>query len=373
MAVPGLSGSVGQETRPAGGSNRMVGGLQVGHEPLGRGQQDVMGEIFRLTSILDQGAQAASSGVGEQQHTAQVSAVGLESGHAGVVGRGRVIGHGAAAGNEGGGGRGRLGVGVTVGGQQGSSVVGGGGGGARSAIRGTPDSVLFPQVSGDAAVAVCQEARREVPQRTGPGQEALPPAASGAGLRAPPCRAWLVGHSYVHWAAIHALNRPGGQQLGFRPDAVSIRWLGKRGMLWSDLPGRLEEAFLRWGRPSLIVLHLGGNDVGSLPVLELVKIIQSDVRWLKVRFPGVRVAWSNVIALLQWRHVRVHRSAYRIRKKLNRDVGRLIVEEGGFVIRHDNILGDCKRLYRPDGVHLTEEGLELFFANLAGALRRHVS
>ncbi|XP_053561250.1 uncharacterized protein LOC128652340 [Bombina bombina] len=188
------------------------------------------------------------------------------------------------------------------------------------------------------------------------------------GVRKASTRVWIVGHSFIHWAAIRALTRVGGQNLGFPASKASIRWLGFKGLCWPQLPNVLTDAHRRWGKPHIILIHLGGNDMGAIPSLELTKIIQSDLGWLRAWMPGVIIGWSNVIARRQWRYMGSSGAAYRVRKKLNRDVGAAVTGNQGFVVRHDAITADKRELYRPDGVHLSDVGLDLFLGDLSKTL-----
>ncbi|XP_053547616.1 uncharacterized protein LOC128639499 isoform X2 [Bombina bombina] len=198
--------------------------------------------------------------------------------------------------------------------------------------------------------------------------EATNTSSAGNGVRKASTRVWIVGHSFIHWAAIRALTRVGGQNLGFPASKASIRWLGFKGLCWPQLPNVLTDAHRRWGKPHIILIHLGGNDMGAIPSLELTKIIQSDLGWLRAWMPGVIIGWSNVIARRQWRYMGSSGAAYRVRKKLNRDVGAAVTGNQGFVVRHDAITADKRELYRPDGVHLSDVGLDLFLGDLSKAL-----
>ncbi|XP_053553236.1 uncharacterized protein LOC128644733 [Bombina bombina] len=153
-----------------------------------------------------------------------------------------------------------------------------------------------------------EDASRPDPSASGPESQdnavAVPGPVSGAK------RIWIVGHSYVHWASIRSSALPGGQNLGFPFTLDSIRWLGERGMCWPALPSRIPEALVRWGKPHVIILHIGGNDLGAIPILELIKIMQADIAWIRARIPNVLVGWSNIVPRLEWHHMSSHSAAY---------------------------------------------------------------
>ncbi|OCU00160.1 hypothetical protein XELAEV_18005946mg [Xenopus laevis] len=54
----------------------------------------------------------------------------------------------------------------------------------------------------------------------------------------------------------------------------------------------------------------------------------------------------------------------KARKKVNRAMHKLMCSSGNGVIRHDNIRYRQTQLFRKDKVHLTEEGLDLFWSNI---------
>ncbi|XP_053555368.1 mucin-17-like isoform X1 [Bombina bombina] len=181
-------------------------------------------------------------------------------------------------------------------------------------------------------------------------------------------RIWIVGHSFVHWASLRCASLPFGQSLGLPTNKASVRWLGDRGMCWPQLAGTISEALVRWGKPHIIILHLGGNDVGAIPVLQLIKVMQADIGWLRVRIPGVMIGWSHIIPRLHWRHMSAHTAAYRVRKKINASVAKTVTGSGGFVVRHEAISADRTELYRRDKVHLSDVGLDLFIGDIQRAL-----
>ncbi|XP_053568891.1 uncharacterized protein LOC128659240 [Bombina bombina] len=193
-------------------------------------------------------------------------------------------------------------------------------------------------------------------------------ATAGAGEGLPCKRVWILGHSYVHWAALRAAARAGGLQLGLLSRRMGIRWLEKRGMMWSDLPTQVAEARRRWGRPHVIVLHLGGNDVGTMPMGDLASIMLADIRWLVAQFPGVKIVWSQIISRNVWRHMSSRKAGFRVKRKLIRDVGKAVLAAGGKVITHDNIRINSPGLFRRDEVHLSDTGTDLFLHNIRRSL-----
>ncbi|CAJ0943787.1 unnamed protein product [Ranitomeya imitator] len=86
---------------------------------------------------------------------------------------------------------------------------------------------------------------------------------------------WIVGHSYVYWAARRAELGPGGRSLGFND--VDVIWRGMRGMMWSQVLPEVVHIARVASSPTIVVIHAGGNDLASSPLAELLTLIRSDM------------------------------------------------------------------------------------------------
>lgn len=76
---------------------------------------------------------------------------------------------------------------------------------------------------------------------------------------------WVLGHSYIHWAAQSASYHQGGTNLGLgKLEVVAISKIS---------PG-----------PIVLVIHAGGNDLCYTRVSELLSLIQSDMESFKAFF-----------------------------------------------------------------------------------------
>ncbi|XP_053560909.1 uncharacterized protein LOC128651976 isoform X2 [Bombina bombina] len=177
-------------------------------------------------------------------------------------------------------------------------------------------------------------------------------------------RVWVVGHSYVHWARARAMASGLGENLGFAHRLASIRWIGKRGMRWGELVATIQQTRKRWGPPDALIIHLGGNDIGALPLKELEDSIKGVISWLKVAWPQVQVIWSNIISRIRWRNTNTQRAGYRSRRRVNQVAAKIVREIGGRVLEHPLIVAKREELFRADGVHLNEEGNDRFLEDI---------
>ena len=76
----------------------------------------------------------------------------------------------------------------------------------------------------------------------------------------------VVGHSYVFWTRQYAKNCGIDKDLGF--PQVDITWIGQRGLKWHQLLPLLE-GFVDSKHPNLIILHCGGNNIGTMTRVDL--------------------------------------------------------------------------------------------------------
>ncbi|XP_044158603.1 uncharacterized protein LOC122944427 isoform X2 [Bufo gargarizans] len=182
---------------------------------------------------------------------------------------------------------------------------------------------------------------------------------------------WLLGHSYIFWAAQRAECRPGGRSLGFRE--VEVHWRGLRGLRWSQVLPEVVEIGRRSVGPVILVLHAGGNDLCSQRMLELMALMRSDLERFPAFFPELVVVWSEVVPRVVWHGARDGEAMERCRRTLNARMSRFVRSKGGVVVRHWQLEGDNSSLMRPDGVHLTEIGLDIFLSGLQDGIEQAFS
>lgn len=184
------------------------------------------------------------------------------------------------------------------------------------------------------------------------------------------CLVWILGHSYVFWGAKRAEVRQDGRQLGFSREQVRIRWIGVRGMLWSRVLPEVHH-YARLDRPpDVLLLHVGGNDLGLRASRELCRDIKYDLLRLRTLFPDTIVVWSDMVARASWRLAVSVERINRARIKINKAVAKFFVRNGGLAIRHRELEQDPWLYLRGDGVHLNAVGIDLWFLGLQDGIQR---
>ncbi|XP_040279883.1 uncharacterized protein LOC120995003 isoform X2 [Bufo bufo] len=148
--------------------------------------------------------------------------------------------------------------------------------------RGRPRAIPNAPSSDPAGVLPANSASTHQRNVVDPGvvrQEAGPAA---AGFTAPgqlgdaPLLVWILGHSFVFWGALRADVRQNGRQLGFDRGTAIVRWIGRRGMVWGSVLQEVHRQARLDRVPDILVLHVGGNDLGVRPCRELIRDIRFD-------------------------------------------------------------------------------------------------
>ncbi|XP_067323907.1 uncharacterized protein [Anolis sagrei] len=179
-------------------------------------------------------------------------------------------------------------------------------------------------------------------------------------------RVLICGHSYVYWAERHARRGPFGQHLGLA-SLATIEWRGMRGLRWDGLVPML--LYGDCPAPDILLIHLGGNDLGLLKGKALYLHARTDLLKIWERWPHTHIIWSAVIPRLKWPGGGDVRKLEKARKRVNRAIRVILTRANGSYIAHDQITHDNNSLYRADGVHLSDSGIDIFLANIQAAIR----
>lgn len=182
---------------------------------------------------------------------------------------------------------------------------------------------------------------------------------------------WICGHSLVFWAEKRATSPEIGMQLGMDPNTVRIWWKGVQGMTWQQLLPQLLQLKDNWPKPDVILIHLGGNDLGTMTPETFVLAVKKDLISLKSIFPECRLVWSDILPRKSWRHSIDSMAVNNMRQAINKTIRGIMAELGGSSLTHDNILPKLDTgLYRPDGVHLSGKGIDTFNLNMQDFLEK---
>ncbi|XP_038062831.1 LIM domain-binding protein 3-like isoform X2 [Patiria miniata] len=174
-------------------------------------------------------------------------------------------------------------------------------------------------------------------------------------------RTWVVGDSIVFRAGDHAPNEPA---LGL------ITWRGVRGAKISSMIPSIRAQLQHSPVPTTIVIHLGTNDLFSIPVKEIRGRLEEGLQGLRHMLPHTRIVWSDILLRLFYygeerpgvgkKNVNaLNKYAHRVCKNLGNAHG---------IVHSCTINSSQQSLYWRDGLHLSTLGSQQFCKNISAAL-----
>jgi hypothetical protein len=184
-----------------------------------------------------------------------------------------------------------------------------------------------------------------------------------------PKRVWIVGDSHIHWAARHALERE-GVQLGLEGSNMELTWKGRRGARLRNVEPLLED-FLgatESGLPNVVIFHLGCNDLVGCRTLDFHIMVRSLIQFCSAALPGATLIWSSILPRPFYFKAAEQKGMNQKLREVNRDARKQFIRAGGKAITYRDIDPRNGDLYRPDALHLSSLGLDIFINILKGAL-----
>lgn len=142
-------------------------------------------------------------------------------------------------------------------------------------------------------------------------------------------------------------------------------------MRWADLKPKVQWLAQHNEAPRAILVHLGGNDLGQTVGCCLEHAIKQDLAFIQCMFPKCKIIFSQVVPRLVWTQTEIPPRKIEIKRRhLNRCARRLVINLlKGIYVAHPDITTDTPGFYLPDGVHLSDVGLDLFTLSLTEALQ----
>lgn len=133
-----------------------------------------------------------------------------------------------------------------------------------------------------------------------------------------------------------------------------------------------------WGEPApdILVIHCGANDVGLVPVLAILKIIDEIFEFLHSHLPHTVITWSQLLPCVNWRYCTStsNEAMERARKRINRYGAMAALKSGGHYVLHRELTTNPvdMALYDKDGVHLSSLGNDMFLNNPRAGVEQYV-
>ncbi|XP_077781437.1 uncharacterized protein LOC144327120, partial [Podarcis muralis] len=181
-------------------------------------------------------------------------------------------------------------------------------------------------------------------------------------------RVWICGHSIVHWARVRSACCGLTPNLGL-PPGVRVSWFSRQGMRREKLMPLLRERVAAFGPPDILILQLGENDLVNRRSADLSWNIKRDLDEIAALCPGTTVFRSSFLKRIVWRGAQNCMAIEKSRKLSNRAIARWVRFMNGRVISHDHIWIGNQALYRNDGVHLSDQGNDIWLNSIISSIR----
>lgn len=112
--------------------------------------------------------------------------------------------------------------------------------------------------------------------------------------------------------------------------------------------------------PEFLLLHVGGNDLGFIPIKQLKVRLEDLIKFVVSHMPAVVLIWSEILPR-EWGEG--NNGLESARKRFNSYAAKLCKEKGGFYLRHKNI-PFSNEFFEADGVHLNILGNQKLLRNI---------
>ncbi|XP_034330884.2 uncharacterized protein [Magallana gigas] len=184
---------------------------------------------------------------------------------------------------------------------------------------------------------------------------------------------WIIGSSIIHWAQKYAETT---NQLNLGLNHFTINWNGRRGMVWEYLYTTVSSMLIANKQPTILIIHCGGNNIGDPQntlkgIQKFMKLTLSKIADL---LPNTVIVWSHILPRSNWRQSLSTIEGENSRRRINSAIATFVLKKlNGASIKYPDIQITQKRLFRLDGVHLSDLGNNIYINSLKNAIVHFVT
>lgn len=80
-----------------------------------------------------------------------------------------------------------------------------------------------------------------------------------------------------------------------------VHWMGTSEMHWNQLLPTLHLKMMFNTPPTVLLIHLGGNDLVDIKQAKLMKSMRKDLKYIGSVFPNAYLVWSDILPRRHWR------------------------------------------------------------------------
>ncbi|XP_068100015.1 E3 ubiquitin-protein ligase TRIM31-like [Hyperolius riggenbachi] len=115
-------------------------------------------------------------------------------------------------------------------------------------------------------------------------------------------RILILGNAVISQAEEQAKRSSYGHDLGFGQEKYSVHWASSRDIGWDSLLPELRSKVAVMGVPSILVIHVGEDDLASISTKYMMRsTIKTVFNRIKAQYKDTEVFWSVMLPRAQWR------------------------------------------------------------------------
>lgn len=171
---------------------------------------------------------------------------------------------------------------------------------------------------------------------------------------------WIGRSAIVKHTFVAARGRPGGVNLGLQRIGVSIWWQGRGGLILSRMKQAIRTMLKFEDQPHVIVIHIGGNDLGREKTKVLCDKLREFMSWLAKVMPTTVLVWSQILPRLQWRYSNNLKAMEKSRTRVNTSIASYLTKSSDCYIRYPYIKANHRFLGLEKMVYIFQ-GLEMMY------------
>lgn len=147
-----------------------------------------------------------------------------------------------------------------------------------------------------------------------------------------------------------------------------VVWAGVSGLRYSQVLNIANSLSQCLPTPNYLIVHFGGNDLGSENCGLLRKNLKQVLLGLMMLFPNTNIIYSCILPRLNWRYSYNDKTMEKSRVRVNRALIHYAVQHGHKAIKHPDFNDKTNGLFSSDGVHLSPVGNDILLLTLQSAL-----
>lgn len=109
-------------------------------------------------------------------------------------------------------------------------------------------------------------------------------------------------------------------------------WQGRSGLIASKIKEQINIMARYEDPPNIIIIHIGGYDMGHIRLGYLQLMLRRLFDWLWVKYPESFIVWSQIIPRINWRYSDNVEAMDRTRRRINSTDAKYVVCKGGTYI-----------------------------------------